>query len=501
MDRLPTELIEKIASLLDKDNDDKKTKTLFALRLVCRDIATKLAHHFGRKFFRVESAEFSRKALHHLLVRAHHDQVSTYVERVIIPMTSYRMRLDDGKIPGWERDDDGNGNDWGYFQTPAEIYEVQTLRKCMSKYPNCEELWLNFQVDKNKNRKKRNQSKAKEKKGSLRQTLAVLLAICAEIGFAITEIDALDSHHHWHIIYLVARKKKNQDQNQNQKQQWDRSLPLLKAACIDLEDLKVDLSSSSSGPAYLYDEREEDVEWIKALVVNSRKLKNLSLSPRRWSPRSRQLFEDLSVTPTLLPPVETLSIGTGIFTPDQLIRFLGHVRESVRELEFRTTTIITTATREEKDSSSSSSSSSSRKPTTSWSSIFEWLIDSMPRLERIAVHMVSETDNAEPEPEPEPEPERNIEYKYVFFNPLLAEARVRAKDPRTAKFLARYGQADHSNSEIHMIDGNPLVLKSDQTPLGKPRVVWVRYAGSKVGMDQALRTLARGAVLLDYHGN
>lgn len=281
---------------------------ILPLRLVCRQlnhVTTQYLSTRHRDCFRKIHGVFTRAGLDRMLAIAHFSSARWFAYYVRINMTKEsngRNLLADERLPSWGR------NSLGYLADPEKVYEIRTLKTIMGMLQNCDKFRLTYNIKDNK--------REEQVKGSIQQTVEGILVVCAAAEVNIKGVELCD-HHSGSSTVTVDKSPPIQP--------WDKTLPLLDAACAVIPALQLTI-----------DLKNDETDWVASFVPKCVNLEQLSVnytaSPRFISGVHHRFYDNIVAMTEPLPKVQALMIETNGFTLDQLTAYVGIFKESIREL-------------------------------------------------------------------------------------------------------------------------------------------------------------------------
>ncbi|KFY76813.1 hypothetical protein V499_03659 [Pseudogymnoascus sp. VKM F-103] len=295
---IPIELLYQIITQLR----EYRYNEILPLRLVCRELNHHVTEYIGTGsyFFRQLCGEFMRADLHRMLAIAHFPVARRFVKDLLITMTKGnkgRKLLANERSPGWGR------NALGHLASPEKVYEIRTLKAIMGMLQNCDGVRLTYNVE-----------KKGQREGSIQQTVEGILVVCAAAEVNIRGAELCDHH--------IALSTFTIDQSPSFKP-WDKTLPLLNAACAVIPALQLTISPAN-----------KETDWVEAFVLKCVNLEQLSVNYKACSYYSpglhHRFYDDIAATTKPLPKVQALMIETNGFTLDQLTAWRGRVAEVLR---------------------------------------------------------------------------------------------------------------------------------------------------------------------------
>lgn len=414
------------------------------LRLVCREINQRTLDGFRPHsyYFRQIVGEFTHKGLHHILKIAHYPPAQRFVRDVRIPMTRKWRRLGSPRSPGWKRDS------MGYIAHPDQVYEICTLKKIMKMLPDCKQFRLTYDINENK--------KKGQWRGSLKFTIETILAICAAAEVNIKGIE-LSDHHDSLPTFTVNQGRPLRP--------WDKSKPLLDTACALIPALQLTM-----------DPETKDLDWVEAFVAKCTNLEQLSVeflgNVGYNQGQHHRFFNDIAVTPALLPPVKALMLETNGFTMSEIVGYVGRFKNSAREFNLCRVNLDGDG----------------------WPAFLNWLRENMPSLEKFEFQVLHHGHGKERE---------TVCFDSIYDkNPDLIVEISPKRVYRTAcvKLTGGTLEIHHSNKlpsrdnwEVmkEIADGT---FKWNDIPYEVGPAYSVQYEGSNVGAREALRLLSLSGV-------
>lgn len=122
---LAVELVELIAS-------NAESQSVFALRLVCRDLQKKTFHHFARRFFSSVKTDLSEESLVRINALSQNAALRPYVHGL-----AFMLQNGVGRGLVWDR------HPWGPLSAPLEVDAIRLLQNNLIKYlTNCRSFYI-----------------------------------------------------------------------------------------------------------------------------------------------------------------------------------------------------------------------------------------------------------------------------------------------------------------------------------------------------------------------
>lgn len=434
---LPLEIFRLIMSELEDD-------TLFVLRPVCREFNHRAMDRI-HPYFGYISAVFSLKGLCRVLKMAHSLHFQTLAEIVSFNMTVKGRELASPSLPKWKRDR------LGYLAHPEKIYEIRTLKNISSKLVNCRQFQLSYTI-------------SKDTKGddwrqiSLQKTVESILAICATMKARIKAVEISCS---WYDVQTITIDPTYPIL------QWDKSTPLLDAMCGPLSTLDI-----------MIERDMPDLKWIVKFFTKCSTLEQLSLRNKSSSfstienPLQHRFFDDISATLGILPPLQSLMLQNMDFTREELVRFVGRFKDTIRSIILKSINMY------------------GQKE---WPSVLEWLRENILNLEKFEF--------------------QGLTYDYGFvgdqvicFDSIIDDPEVSFR-ALSKRLWGSFLKLPNGTFALDMVD-DLAYLKKDEVvanldkwkydvntnPYEPRRAFTVKFEGSKFGAQEALHLLVLAAV-------
>ncbi|OBT61266.1 hypothetical protein VE03_09385 [Pseudogymnoascus sp. 23342-1-I1] len=260
-------------------------------------------------------------------------------------------------------------------------------------------------------------------------------------------------------------------------QQWDKSKPLLDATCGPLKALEITLEA---------DITTSDLKWTEDFLLCCSTLEQLSLRNKSSSfthsffrnPPQHQFFHDIAATAEKIPPVQALMLDSVDFTREELVRFVGRFKDTIRSLDLCRVNMNGAG---------------------GWPPFLQWLGENLPNLERFAF--------------------QGLTHDYLFVgqvvicfgwilkNPELDFKALRgapwgsyAKMPEGTLALDACNEFTFLEKDKFFADLDKGEYKLDSRPCKNRQVYTVGFEGSNSGVREALRLLVLAAAPRDLDG-
>lgn len=427
-------------------------RTLLVLRIVCKELNHRTMERVRRCFGYIR-AVFNRQSLCRILELADSPNFQRFAEVLNINMTIDGRVLASPFEPGWERDG------FGYFIYPEMIYEIRTLKSISSKLRNCTSFELLYYI-------------GRDKKGddwaqiSLRKTLKSVLAVCAAMGAHIKSIKMGTSSADGHIITIDPT---------HLVRQWDKSTLLLDTTCGHLQALEITLERDMS----LSDQKWIEMFLLKCCTLDTLSLKNKSSSFAYTSvrdPPQHPFFEAIAASPRTVPPVQTLMLKRMDFSREDLMRFVGRFKDTIRSIDL--CRVNMTGVDE-------------------WPPFLDWLRENIPNLEKFGFQGLTHDFSFAVQ--------KVICFETIFNNPKLNFKTLRGAPWKSYAKLSSGTLALDMPDRLAFLEMGKFFVnldegeyKLDSKPRENRQVYTVGFEGSNSSAREALRLLARAATPQDF---
>ena len=299
--KLPVEVIEKIASTLDRTS-------LYSFRLTCKEIDRKTLHGFGHTCFAMVQTDLSHNSLQKLQSISQTEHLKHHVQTLLI-----REKYDRG-------DEMGQGLHWHRLgNSPGKIVNhispgVQMLRDVLTKLAECKSYYIYSLGDYHINRLREGEGLYGSDYLTGSDVTAIILGIIAETSLPVKSfrVDYKDP------VDVNAFDVGVVDANRLQMHLYQQ--PAFLAAWDNLEDLHLAFHLQSD---IVFD-------WARNLVLHTTRLKKLSLHFGYIMAVS--FIRSLLSSPTVLQGLQEFKLGCINLTLEILLSLLLQCRSNLRRL-------------------------------------------------------------------------------------------------------------------------------------------------------------------------